>query len=582
MPNQFSFTYTGFSGINTSSGIESLGAFPDKPAKYPLLVVENARLTKDGGVFTRKGLEEVADLGSSRVDNIEGVETDAWQIMVAKSGTSIYQSKDPDSGVFYTIGVTRTAAETDFFFAKRKDIIASNRTDSQLQITVSTIATINVSGNTVTLRTGDGDDFGATGTVYVRGIAVTYTGKATDQLTGCTGLTSAMVADDIVTQTTAHASNPKGTCMGELEGSALAGGVSADASALYWSEQSSSAEPELFYKFPVTYITPLPIDITAIKSGNDATLIGMKKGLKKTSGFDVTVGVPLIDSVSTTHSIPNAYCIDQMDEEFIVLTQEGRILPAGQSDAGFKITDDPKNPKADMDYAVQGFMEKNADKADGSRNFVSYNVATHTAVSSVKMTEGFNKELIYQRNIGAWSIDTGKSVACRTVFKGKTYCGAEAGGKIYLDEASTNDNGIGIDFRIVTGLMIVDERRIQFDALNFILGGLLSALGKFTMRIIADGGLVYTEEITAAQLIEKGLMDLTTGIPIGYGNIGSEQIGTGGEFIEGFQFTFPLETSIECHTLQVEIQASDEATAIEARELRIDCETEGSVQLNTF
>ena len=582
MPKPFSFIYTGFKGMDSSSGIESLGPVPNKPGQYNLAVVENARLKRDGGVFTRKGLEEVADLGSSRVDSIEGVENDKWQIMIAKSGTSIYQSKDPDSGTFYDIGVTRTAGETDFFFPKRKSIRAINQTDSYLKITVSIIASVSVAGSTLNLRTGDGIEYDATGTIYVRGIAVAYTGKTTDQLTGCTGLTAAMAANDIVTQTTAFATNPKGTCMGELQGSALVGGVSADATGLYWSEPSSSAEPELFDDFPTLYIIPMPRDITAIKSGDKATLIGMKKGINFTTTFQTDVGTPLIDSISSVHSLPNAFCIDQMDEEFIISTQEARILPAGQTDSGFKITDDPKEPRRDMDFAVQGFLDDNADKSDGSKNFVSYNTANHTATSSIKMTKGFNKEMILQRNIGEWSIDTGKSVACRTVFKGKTYSGAAAGGKIYLDNESTTDNGIGIDYRIVTGQMVVDESRTQYDVLNFIISGLLSAIGEFDLRIFADGGLAYSKTTTAAELIDLGLMDTTTGIPIGYGNVGSEQIGTGGGFIEGFKFTLPLELSIECHTLQIEIQTAGEGTAIETREMRIDCETEGSVQFNTL
>lgn len=582
MPKEFSFTYTGFKGTDTSSGLESLGAYPGSPDKYHLAVIENGRVTQDGGVYTRKGLTEVADLGSSRVDNIEGVENDAWQIVLVKSGTKIYQSKDPDNGLFYDIGVTRTAAETDFFFPKRKDIFALNRTDSFLKITVSTIASVSVAGSTLDLRTGDGADFAASGTVYVRGIAVTYSGKSTNQLTGCSGLTAAMAAGDIVTQTTAYASNPKGTCMGELEGSALIGGVSADATGLYWSEPSSNAEPELFYEFPATYIKPMPRDITALKSGNNATMIGMRKGVNFTSQFDETTGVPLSHSVSTVHSIPNAYCIEQMDEDFIVLTSQGRILPAGQTDAGFKIIDDPRNPRSDMDYPVQGFIQKNADQEDADENFTFYDPSSRTAVSSIKMNEGFSKELVLQRDIGAWSIDTGKSVACRTTFKGKTYCGAQMGGKIYLDNDTNLDDGISIDFRIVTGLMMVDEKRIQFDVLNFIIGGLLSALGRFTVRILADGAYVFSEEFTAEQLVDQGLMNIATGIPIGYGNIGSESIGTGGTVIEGFAFSLPIEFSIECHTLQVEIQANDDATSLEVREMRIDCETEGSQQLNTF
>lgn len=569
--------------MDSSSGVESLGAYPDKPDRYGLAVIENGRVTQDGGVYIRKGIDKVATLDSAaKVDSILGVENDAWQVMFAKSGTKIYQSKDPDSGNFYTIGVTRTSTEIDFPFPKRKDVFFINQTDSFLQVAVSIIASVSVAGSTLDLRTGDGADFTASGTVYVRGIAVTYSGKSTNQLTGCAGLTAAMVAGDIVTQTTAHSSNPKGTCMAELEGSALVGGVSADASGLYWSEASSNAQPELFYNFPTTYVTPLPRDITALKSGNNATLIGMRKGAKYTAGFEPTVGDPVIAAVSSTHSIPNAFCIDQMDEDFFLSTQEGRILPAGQTDSGFKIVEDPRNPRNDMDYPVQGFLQKNADKADASTNFCHYDPSSRIATASIQVNEGFLKDIVLQRDIGAWSVDTGKSVSCRTMFKGKTYCGATRGGHIYCDNTSSVDDGIPINFRMVTGMMMLDEKRIQFDVLNVIIGGLLSAIGKFNLRIYADGGSAYNEEITAEQLIEMGLMTTETGIPIGYGNVGNEEIGSGGEVTEGFAFTFPLELSIECHTVQVEIQVLDEGTSLEVRELRIDAETEAESQFNTF
>lgn len=569
--------------MDSSSGVESLGAVAGKPDRFPVLLIENGRVTRDGGVYGRDGIEKIATLGTgAKVNNIEGFETDAWQIVFTKSGTKIFQSKDPDSGVFYNIGVTRTLAETDFFFPKRKSIYAINRTDSFLQIAVSTVVSVSLGGFTLDLRAGDGADFATSGTFYVRGIPVTYSGKSTDQLTGCTGLTAAMVLGDIVTQTTAHSNNPKGTCMGELDGSGLVGGVSADATGLYFSEPSSNAEPELFHTFPATYVTPLPRDITAIKSGSSSTLIGMRKGLKYTSGFEPTVGTPVINNSSTVHSIPNAFCIEQTDEDFMILTQEGRILPVGQTDSGFKVVEDPRNPRNDMDYPIQGFMQKNADKSDGSSNFIHYDTAIRTVSSSVLMNEGFNKEIVLQRDIGAWSVDIGKNVACKTLFKGKTYCGSDTNDEIYLDNTGRTDNTIPINFRMVTGVMSLDERRMQFDLLGLTLGGLLTALGKFTITIVADGEAAYTADVTADELISKGLMSLSTGIPIGQGNIGSEQIGSGGDSVEGFMFTYPLELSIECHTLQIEIETFDEGTVMEARELRLDVETESEMQFNTF
>ena len=583
MPSPVSFVFTGFQGVDTSSGIESLGASPNSPGRYNLATIENGRITRDGGVFVRNGIEQVQSLSTNaKVDSIEGMENDKLQVVFTKSGTQILQSKDPETTAFTDIGVTRTAGESDFFFHKRKDVYAINQTDDPLQIVVSTVASVDTGASTLTLRTGDGAEFASSGTVYVLGISVTYSGVSTDTLTGCSGLTAAMAAGDIVTQTVVQSSIPKGTTMGELDGSALVGGVSADATALYFSEPSSTANPELFYSFPTTYVTPLPRDITAIKSGSTSTLIGMRKGLQFTNGFNILIGVPETHSASTVHSIPNAHCMEQTDEDFAILTQEGRILPAGQTDAGFQVVENPLNTIEDMDYPIQGFIQKNADKSDGSSNFIHYDPSSRTVSNSILMNTGINQELVYQRDIGAWSVDTAKNIACKTVFKGKTYAGSDNDDKIYLDNSGRTDDQIPINFRMVTGQMMLDEKRIKFDILNLVVGGLLSALGQFTIRVICDGSNAFSQDITADQLVDMDLMDLTTGVPIGYGGIGGEEIGSGGDAVEGFAFTCPIELSIECSFFQVEIQTLDEGTALEVRELRVDCETEGESIFNTF
>ena len=568
--------------MDSSSGVESLGAVLGKPGKYNLFVLENGRVNREGGVYVRPGIEKVIDLNTSNpVKGILGVETDAFEVMFFKSGVKIYQTKDPDSGVAYDIGVTRTLGEVDFFYPKRKDVFAINQTDDFLQMAISTVVSVDVPGQTVTVRTGDIGDMASSGTVNIRGIDITYSGKSGNNLTGCSGLTVAMVIGDIIIQPTTHSTLPKGTCMSELEGSGLTGGSSNDASVLSWTEPSSDTEPELFYVYPVTYKIPLPRDITAILAGSTSTIIGMRKGIKYTNGFENSTGVPVIHNSSSVHSIPNAFCLGQTDEDFIISTKEGRILPAGQTDSGFKIISNPRNPKEDLDFPIQGYVQKNIDRQDASANFIHYDPASRVTSTSMKMSTGISQELVLQMDIGAWSVDTSKNAGCKTVFKGKTYAGSDNRGIIYIDNQGRTDDTIPINFRMLTGKMSIDEKRLNFDVTGTTVGGLLSATGQFAIRIIADG-VIYTVETSADELIENGNMELTTGIPIGQGGIGAEEIGGGGDAVEGFAFEFPIEWSIECKTVQVEIESLDEGTAIEVRELRIDIETEAEQLLPTF
>lgn len=585
MPKALSFTASGFETWDSSSGAENLPPFAGKPSYARLTVAENGRFMKDGGVYVRNGSENKGALGTGvKVDSIHGFENDSFAVMFFKSGTKILQSKNPDAATpdYYDIGVTRTELETDFFFPKRKDLFALNQTDAFLRIFVSVVEAVNVVGGILTVRSGDIDDFQTSGTVYIRGIAVTYSGVAGSTLTGCTGLTADMAQYDIITQTATYASNPKGTCMGEVEGSGLVGGVSADGSALYFSEASNPAEPELFYSFPVGYTKSLPRDISAIYSGSSVTLIGMLKGLQYCDGFNIETGVPRTIPLSSVHRIPNAKSICQVDDDFVVLTAEGRILPAGQTQAGFKIIEDPKNPKNDMDYPVAQYIQENMNKSDTSQNHIHYDSATRTISATILLLTGITCEFVYQRDIGAWSRDTGRNFSCKTTFKGRTYCGSDNSDTIFLQDEGATDDGIPILFRISTGLMSLDGKRITFDVMKVTLGGLLSATGSFTLRILADGSVIYTKEFTAEELIEKKLMSTTSGRPIGSGQIGAEQIGSGGSSVDAFRFTCPIDTMFECETVQLDIESLDENTAIELRDSRIDIETEGEQSFDTF
>lgn len=109
-------------GIDLTSGIENL-------APNQLSVAENVRYSREGGVYTRRGFEQKADVATSaKVDSIGANE----QALFVKSGTKILYSTDGTS--FTDTGATRTAAARDFFLPHGDEMYATNATDGLIHI----------------------------------------------------------------------------------------------------------------------------------------------------------------------------------------------------------------------------------------------------------------------------------------------------------------------------------------------------------------------------------------------------------------------------------------------------------------
>lgn len=577
MPTPISFAAQGFETMDTTSGIESLAPFVNKPAFARLYRAQNARFSREGGVRTRNGFAKQYDMGlGAKVDDMDVQQM--YDALFKKSSTKIQHTLDGLTP--YDIGVTRTASERDFLFAFRKDIYAINLTDDSLRVACSTVAGVDDAGHILTVRTGDIDQFSASGTVYVRGIAITYSGVASSTLTGCSSLAGISVGD-LITQTSTPAGFPKGSCMAEMEGSAIVGGGPDDPTALCWSEPSSPGSPELFYVFPVTYRKTLPSAITALKTGNKVMLIGMKKGMQYSTGFDVQTGV-LLTFPLTDKGIPNARCIAQMDNEFAVLTNDGRILMAAETDAGFSILQNPDDPRTDMDYAVQGFIQNNMDRNVLDENHLHYDPATRELSATIRLNTGITAEFVFQRDIRAWSIDTGKNFSCKTIFKNRTYAGDDSDSFIHLDNEGWTDDGVAINVRLLTGMMRAARKGVTSDFLEHDFGGLLNPTGQFYMRVILGGSVVENKLYRASgdeNLQEMMLMDVDTGIGIGGGQVGAHQIGSGGAVADAFRFDVPYEFGGEAEDAQIEWETTDEATIFELRYFDLSGETEGEILL---
>jgi hypothetical protein len=317
-------------------------------------------------------------------------------------------------------------------------------------------------------------------------------------------------------------------------------------------------------------------DVTAVVSGLGAVLIGTKQGMDIATGFQFESGALLTSSLSLVHSIPNARCICEGEREFYALTDSGRILPIMNLDTGFQVVDDQNNPRNNLDFPVQKFIQDNKD-SDNSYNFIHYDPAKRELVATILLKTGLTVEIVYQRDIGAWSRDTTKPFSCKTNFKGRVYCGDDSTDKIYLNDEGVTDNLIPILSRFVTGKFRLGRRGVTADYTLLTSGGMLNAVGEFYQRIYRNGELLIDELITADDLVDNGNMSITTGIPIGSGNVGAEVIDGSGSTSSTYRFLLPYEVLFDAEEVQLEWEVQDEGTEFALNFFELLGETENSL-----
>ena len=560
-------------GLDTTSGAENL-------APEALTVAQNVRYSQKGGVYTRNGIEaKAAGIGSSaKIDTIHTHEP--YDVMFMKSGTKIYQSLDGIT--WYDIGVTRTASERDFFFSYGKDVFVTNKTDAFLRIAVSTLTNAITTGSTeIDVRAGDGGSFtNGAAVIYIQGDEINYTAISTDQLTTVTNIAASHAAGTIITQTSTPAGAPKGTCIAELEGSLLVGGVSANPSALYYSAPSTLADPQFAYDFTGNGagVKLLPVDIVGLGQVTGGVLIALKKGIHYADQFELDTG-GLITRPLSSHGASNAFCFAQGDKKTYCLTNTNRVLVIIADADGVRVVDDTMNDRNNFDYPMRAFL--NTLDEDQSLSFSHYDPATAEVISSV-IENGISQELVFNEDLGKWSIDIGKPVSCRTNFKKRVYAGSDNTDTVYLDNEGTTDDTLPILHRIVTPIYTADDKRLSSEYLKFTFGGLLSGVGVVTLRMYVGGVLQEPVEITAEALQAKGLMSLAAGVPIGSGTVGPQTVGSSGSTPTAYPFTFPYEILYSGETFQAEWEIFDEGTSFELRDSRLDAETSGELYLDSF
>ena len=274
---------------------------------------QSARYETGGGIQTGPGFRLIEDFSSSNaVFPFEGT---VFPALWCKVGTNIQQSLDPDSGTFWGIGLTLTAAQRGFFVEQGNgDIHYINNVDNRVRIAVAqnTVAIL-ATDTEITVSADWIGKFAASGTIYIRGDSIAYTGVNATQLTGVTGIQAGgHPIDSIVTQTTTPGTLARiGTFCLNYENRMLLGGRLREDSILFCSAPEDDDNPAFFYDFDangtieVAFPTKLRGGVTV---GGSVYLAGAGS-LFLSNGFDVTTGQMIKKRIVGEYGIYNERCI---------------------------------------------------------------------------------------------------------------------------------------------------------------------------------------------------------------------------------------------------------------------------------
>jgi len=571
MPS-FSTLSVGFKGLDVTNAPETGLPGTGKGGYSALRIADNMRLTLQGGVKTRSGFTLAATVGSgSAVDSIKWHPN--FDVMFAKIGTEIYQTND-NWVTSYSVGVTRTASETDFLYPVRNNMLASNATDGLMRIACSKLKNaITVDSLTVDLAAGDGGVFPDSGTISIEGDSISYTGRTVDQLTGVTNISASHAALTIVTATEAQATL-LATSISELENRTLLG----IGKNIYYSRAYTLANPEYAYDFSgsgsgsKTRTQP----VRALHSSSGIVLIGLAKGIDFASGF-ASDGTLTVDTLSKVHSVPSARSITDTESGFIVWTGR-RVLPVSSDGNGTRFTDstdsipEAQSARIQMDYLIRNDLLELDD--DQSSSWLHYDpFIRETSLTAIK--DFISRDFVYNFDSKGWTKDLSKSFKCKTNTATRAYTGSDSTNIIYRDRFGSTDNGATIRHKARTPIYTVNGGRATSDNFLLTLGGVLSTNGVFTVRIYINSAIGLEQEITTDQLVQGGYMTIDTSPSAGTGIAGAESMNPGAGLGLSYPFTFPLEFFLTGERLEVEIEGYDPSLQLEIRSLQLDSESEG-------
>lgn len=496
---------------------------------------ESARFVNGAGIYTGPGFRKAGDLGtSSSVNPLQ--EATVFPALWAKSGTTIQFSENPDGGEFYAVQASPTSTEGGWFQEQGNgDMFYINQVDDPLRIAVGrNTSAIADTDTTITVGADWINKFATSGTVYIRGDAITYSGVNATQLTGVSGIQSGgHPVNSLVIQT----SNPStfgsaynGTFAFEMESRLITGGRLHYENILSASGPEDATHPQYFYDFTGN---------GAVQKVMAGRLTGGIRGIGRAylftdnqcfqfRGFDTTTNGFLIDQLSQNYGAYNQRCIVDMEGTIAFLGQR-RLIPIDIQLAASGTSQPAFGEK--FDQKIRPWLNELDD--DQSHARLDYNKNTKILkISAVR--NGALETYIYDRSSGVFGPKEIRSVACYGKFQGRTYFGHVSNGLVYKDDEGRTNDGLPIVHRWITGLISYDKGRSYIQGYTFTYHGVMTIGCEHTLNIYVDESPIPV----FSQNYDDSLIVSTVGSPLGSRGIGQTVVGSSSPSDGTMAYTF--------------------------------------------
>lgn len=499
------------------------------------------RFEHGAGIMTGPGFQKtaqpVADVGYDGSIEANRVRATGW----VKLGTKIQYTHD--GSTFYDTGVTVTADKVQGFLEQGNgDILTSNQTDSPLRFAVGKAQAI-ILDTDVTINVGTVyiNKFAASGTVYIRGDAISYSGRNTGAgtLTGVTGIVSGgHPIDSLVVQS----SNPstwveeKGTILLNFESRMLVMNVLGREEVVYYSAIEDLANPEFFYDFDGNgaYQKIMPGKVTAGITGVGGGYIILESGIQKVLGFDPASGALLTQEISSSYGAYNQKCVADMDGVVAFLGRK-RLIP-------ITLTLDPTAETApflgeEFDKNIRPWLESHDDPDDQADAYLKWD-STQKILKIGGIVDGALETYVYDRQNPGFLPKESRSVGTSLMINGKSYFGDRDNGNFYEDDIGRTNNGAAMGHFITTGRIEFDKGRRYMKGQYLSYEGWMTKGTFHTLRVYIEGSSVasYDQEFSWEDLITS-----ESGRPIGLRGVG---LSTPGGDVGGDVTVYPYENDI--------------------------------------
>lgn len=472
--------------------------------------------------------------------------------MWIKQGTKFQYSHDVgvDTATFYDTGVTATDASAvasgvsghqGFAEGPDGDIFTSNQTDGPLRFATATVAVAAIFGDT-TLNVGSIyiGKFAASGTVYVKGNAITYSGVNATSLTGVAGIPAGgfAIGDYVVQSGTMANFTYKASILAVYQKLLVASGILSQPYLVAWSVgyivANSNTAAFSFYDFTSTGsgFDVMQNKVTAIIVGTSAAYVILFKGVTKITGINTTTGALTFQPLNNEYGAYNPNCAVDMDGVVAFMGQR-RGMPINLT-----ITATGSFPQFDenWDFPLRPWFLSHDDADQQDRAFLKWD-STQKILKLGAVVNGALQTQVHDRHFGRFLGTEQRDVGASCMFKGISYFGHGDNGTINQDDTGRTNAGAPISHIMSTGRIEDDRGRRWMKGKDFIHQGWMTHGTIFTLRIYLNGSPIpiFTRDFDDTLIVEN------TGRAIGLRGVGlSVPGGASDEGVTVYQFVNPL------------------------------------------